>query len=105
MKAKVFLYTFASIVLFVSGMVSYKENLFPRQFLLKLKSILSTKETKLASELNEQSTAKNATPPKIRYHMLNELLYSVTVIMRMKSVQQSLNLVMLFNHRGTLMET
>lgn len=47
-------------------MVSYKENLFPRQFLHELKSILTTKETKLASELNEQSTAKNATPPKIR---------------------------------------
>ena len=66
MKAKVFLYTFASIVLFVSGMVSYKENLFPRQFLHELKSILTIKESKLASELNEQLTAKNATPPKMR---------------------------------------
>jgi len=47
-------------------MISYKENLFPRQFLHELKSILTTKEAKLESELNEQSTAKNATPPKIR---------------------------------------
>ena len=47
-------------------MISYKENLFPRQFLHELKSILTTKEAKLASELNEQLTAKNATPPKIR---------------------------------------
>ena len=47
-------------------MVSYKENLFPRQFLYELKSILSTKDQKPASELNEQSIAKNTTPPKIR---------------------------------------
>tara|TARA_B100000212_G_C27241462_1_gene476074 strand:+ start:106 stop:627 length:522 start_codon:yes stop_codon:yes gene_type:complete len=47
-------------------MVSYKENLFPRQFLHELKLILTAKEQKLASELNEQSTAKNATPPNIR---------------------------------------
>jgi hypothetical protein len=47
-------------------MVSYKENFFPRQFLHELMSILLAKEQKLASELNEQSTAKNATPPKIR---------------------------------------
>lgn len=47
-------------------MVSYKENLFPRQFLHELMSILTTKDAKLASELNEQSTAKNAAPPKLR---------------------------------------
>ena len=47
-------------------MISYKENLFPRQFLHELKSILTIKESKLASELNEQLTAKNATLPKIR---------------------------------------
>ena len=66
MKAKVFLYAFASIVLFVSGMVSYKENLLPRQFLHAFKSILTTNEEKLATELNEQSTSINATAPKIR---------------------------------------
>ena len=47
-------------------MVSYKENLLPRQFLHSLKSILTTNKEKLATEVNEQSTAKNATPPKIR---------------------------------------
>ena len=47
-------------------MISYKENLFPRQFLHELMSILTTKDAKLASELNEQSTAKNAAPPKLR---------------------------------------
>lgn len=47
-------------------MISYKENLFPRQFLHEFKSILRTKEERPVSELNEQTTAKNATQPKIR---------------------------------------
>lgn len=59
----IFLFLIASFTL---GMVSYKENLFPRQFLHELKSMLTTKEAKLASESIEQSKAKNATPPKMR---------------------------------------
>lgn len=47
-------------------MVSYKENLFPRQFLHALKSILATNEEKLATEINEQEKAIIATPPKVR---------------------------------------
>ncbi len=47
-------------------MISFKENLFPRQFLHELKSILTVKEQKIASEIIGQSTVKDATPPKIR---------------------------------------
>ena len=47
-------------------MVSYKENLFPRQFLHELKSILTTREEKLVTAINEKKKANVASPPKIR---------------------------------------